>query len=49
MSSNCCKLSLHSRSASEYASSSLGDIEVVEPAEDDGNESISSVGVDISA
>lgn len=41
-SSSCCKLSLHSRSASEISSSSLGDIEVVEPAEDDGSESTSS-------
>lgn len=40
--SSCCKLSLHSRSASEYASSSLGETEVVEPADDDGRESTSS-------
>lgn len=41
-SSNCCKLSLHSRSASDSSSSSLGDMEVVEPADEDGRESTSS-------
>ena len=41
-SSSCCKLSLHSRSASDNSSSSLGDIEVVEPADDEGSESTSS-------
>lgn len=49
MSSSCCRLSLHSLSASEYSSSSLGDTEVVEPADEDGKESISSVGVGIFA
>jgi len=42
-SSICCRLSRHSRSASEYASSSLGETDVVEPAEDDGRESTSSL------
>jgi hypothetical protein len=41
-SSSCCKLSLHSRSASESSSSSLGDIEVSEPADEEGSESTSS-------
>jgi hypothetical protein len=41
-SSSCCKLSLHSRSASESSSSSLGDIDVSEPASEDGSESTSS-------
>ena len=41
-SSSCCRLSLHSRSASESSSSSLGDIDVSEPADDDGRESTSS-------
>lgn len=41
-SSSCCKLSLHSRSASESSSSSLGEIDVSEPADEEGNESTSS-------
>jgi hypothetical protein len=41
-SSSCCKLSLHSRSASESSSSSLGDIDVSEPADEEGRESTSS-------
>lgn len=41
-SSSCCKLSLHSRSASESSSSSLGDIDVSEPADEEGSESTSS-------
>lgn len=41
-SSSCCKLSLHSRSASDSSSSSLGDIEVSEPADEEGSESTSS-------
>ena len=49
MSSSCCRLSLHSRSASEYASSSLGDTEVVEPADEEGKESTSSSGSGILA
>lgn len=49
MSSNCCRLSRHSLSASEYSSSSLGDTEVVEPADEEGRESTSSLGVGIFA
>ena len=41
-SSSCCKLSRHSRSASEISSSSLGEIEVVDPADEEGRESTSS-------
>ena len=41
-SSNCCRLSRHSRSASESASSSLGETEVLLPAELEGSESMSS-------
>ena len=41
-SSTCCKLSFHSRSASESSSSSLGDMDVVDPADDEGRESTSS-------
>lgn len=44
ISSSCCRLSRHSRSASEYSSSSLGETDVVDPAELDGNESTSSAG-----
>lgn len=43
MSSSCCRLSFHWRSASLYSSSSLGDMEVVEePEEEEGRESTSS-------
>ena len=44
-SSSCCNDSCHSRSASDIASSSEGETEVLLPAEDEGSESISSSAV----
>jgi hypothetical protein len=48
MSCNCSKLSRHSRSASD-SPSSLGDVGVLEPADEDGSESISSSSVGLCA